>query len=97
MGLRTPAYGSILSRHLRQDGPRLDDDNGKADIVVRDLLLKRTLLVSVNRFGEPSDGRSRLPDNSSDGRYVAFASRGTALVPADTNHQFDVFIRRVTG
>jgi len=40
--------------------------------------------------GEP---RQRAPSLSGDGRFVAFSSDATNLVPADTNQRTDVFVR----
>jgi WD40-like Beta Propeller Repeat len=69
------------------------DTNQATDIFVRDLVNGRTLLVSVNTNGlagsRDSSGSSITPD----GRYVAFLSRATDLVPNDTNGIPDVFVR----
>jgi len=47
--------------------------------------------------GAPFGGESSLPSMSADGRYVAFQSDATNLVPGDTNGTSDVFVRdRVT-
>jgi Tol biopolymer transport system component len=52
----------------------------------------------ISEIGGIGQGNSSSPDISADGRYVAFASRGTQLVPDDTNDALDVFVRdRVTG
>lgn len=42
--------------------------------------------------GEPNDG-SFTPSVSRDGRFVAFASDASNLVPGDTNHRRDIFVR----
>ncbi|HVE23873.1 MAG TPA: hypothetical protein VNC22_00645, partial [Sporichthya sp.] len=44
--------------------------------------------------GEPNDG-SFTPSVSRDGRYVVFASDASNLVPGDTNHRRDIFVRDV--
>ena len=41
----------------------------------------------------PPDGSSSDPAISRDGRYVAFASEATNLVPGDRNRSADVFLR----
>jgi Tol biopolymer transport system component len=70
------------------------DHNNGMDVFVRDALLGRTTLVSVNRFGTGSgDGASYNPVMSPDGRYVAFASDADNLVANDTNGASDVFLR----
>jgi Tol biopolymer transport system component len=54
----------------------------------------RTTRVSVSGTGEQADGGSFFGVSISvDGRYVAFLSEATNLVPADTNGQWDVFVR----
>src|SRR4051794_6401597 len=44
-----------------------------------------TELVSVSSIGEQGDRGSSSPSISADGRFVAFASYATNLVPSDTN------------
>ncbi|HEY0501050.1 MAG TPA: hypothetical protein VGD48_35265 [Kutzneria sp.] len=57
-----------------------------------------TTLVSATIDGGPSVGLSGAPSISADGRYVAFTSSATNLVPGDTNRANDVFVRdRQTG
>ncbi|WP_107501678.1 TolB family protein [Streptomyces viridosporus] len=54
--------------------------------------------VSVSASGEQANGDSGGPALSGDGRYAAFASLGSNLVPGDTNGVSDVFVRdRRTG
>jgi Tol biopolymer transport system component len=48
--------------------------------------------VSVNSSGGQANGRSDDAAISGDGRYVAFASRATNLVPGDSNSSWDVFV-----
>lgn len=47
----------------------------------------------VNWKFQPSVGDSTSAAISADGRYVAFASDAPLLVPGDTNHTSDVFVR----
>lgn len=49
--------------------------------------------LSVSSFGVEADRSSGSLDVSADGRYVAFASFATNLVPGDTNNEQDVFVR----
>ncbi|HVS18292.1 MAG TPA: hypothetical protein VMT18_06815 [Planctomycetota bacterium] len=57
-----------------------------------------TSLVSVGAGGVQGDGPSLSPALSAGGRYVAFESSAENLVPGDTNHAQDVFVRdRVLG
>jgi hypothetical protein len=51
------------------------------------------LRISVTNDGTDVDGGSDISALSADGRYVAFASKASHLVPGDTNDAFDVFRR----
>jgi len=62
------------------------------DIFVRDRQAGTTERVSVDSGGILGDGTSLFPSISADGRYVAFTSESTNLVPGDTNGDFDVFV-----
>jgi Tol biopolymer transport system component len=54
--------------------------------------------VSVAADGTEANGTSYSPAISSDGRFVAFVSRATNLVPGDTNAEEDIFLYdRQTG
>ena len=48
--------------------------------------------VSTGHFGTEADGRSLDPSISADGRYIAFTSHASNLVPNDTNGVPDVFV-----
>jgi Tol biopolymer transport system component len=75
-----------------------NDTNNTADVFVRDTLTATTTLVSVDSFGFQGNGPSVGPTLSSDGRYVAFVSDASNLVPNDTNNAADVFVHdRLTG
>jgi Tol biopolymer transport system component len=58
-----------------------------------DLTSKKMTMLSVARDGTQGDGESRQAVISPNGRYVAFQSRATTLVPGDTNGMKDVFLR----
>src|SRR5260221_5843339 len=74
------------------------DTNGFFDVFVRDRQAGTTERVSVSTDGSQGDGDSLACSISSDGRYVAFFSRATTLIPADTNAVGDVFVHdRRTG
>jgi Tol biopolymer transport system component len=68
------------------------DTNTASDIFVRDRLLGTTERVSVDSNGTQADKFSDSPSISADGRYVAFESFATNLVPGDTNGTYDVFV-----
>jgi Tol biopolymer transport system component len=61
-------------------------------IYVRDTQLNVTRRLSVCPPGAVSNGRSWHPAISGDGRYVAFVSDATNLVPGDRNRSSDVFL-----
>jgi hypothetical protein len=70
------------------------DTNNKSDIFVRDLLTNTTTRVSVDSAGNQANyDSSNLPSMSTDGRFVAFSSIASNLVPGDTNDKFDIFVR----
>lgn len=54
-----------------------------------------TILVSASTSGIKANTTSQTagPSLSNDGRYVAFFSDATNLVPGDTNNRLDVFLR----
>jgi len=70
-----------------------------AGVFVRARLIGITTLVSVSTSGEQGNGTIEQPPSiSGDGRFVAFSSYATNLVPNDTNDRPDVFVHdRETG
>jgi Tol biopolymer transport system component len=69
------------------------DTNGVTDVFVRDLVKQTTILVSASTNGGVGNGACRGSVMTPDGRYVAFVSAATSLVPDDTNGLADVFVR----
>jgi len=69
------------------------DSNLAADVFVRDFQTASTTRVSVDSGGTQGAGASTDPSISSDGRYVAFSSAASNLVPGDSNLTVDVFRR----
>jgi cysteine-rich repeat protein len=69
------------------------DTNLDADVFVRDRVLGTTERVSVATTGGSANVGSTSPAISSDGRFVAFSSSASNLVPGDTNLTWDVFVR----
>jgi Tol biopolymer transport system component len=68
------------------------DSNRIFDVFVHDRVSGVTTRVSVDSGGGESDGACYYPSISSDGRYVAFRSNATNLVPGDTNGVDDIFV-----
>lgn len=68
------------------------DTNNTADVFVFDRLTRRTERVSVSSRGAQGNGNHLYPSVSAGGRYVAFISDSSNLVPGDTNGAADVFV-----
>jgi Tol biopolymer transport system component len=74
------------------------DTNITWDVFVHDRQTPQTTRVSVASDGTEGDRDSTSPRLSADGRFVAFSSNATNLVPNDTNGWMDVFVHdRQTG
>jgi Tol biopolymer transport system component len=69
------------------------DTNGHNDVFLRDRQLGTTKLVSLDSGGLQANGHSTDASITPDGRFVAFTSFATNLVPGDTNGKLDVFVR----
>jgi subtilisin family serine protease/Tol biopolymer transport system component len=64
---------------------------GEYKIFRKDLKTGEIVSVSANSSGKPADKRNLAPNITPDGRYVAFESNSSDLVPNDTNWAWDVF------
>ncbi|HYH27952.1 MAG TPA: hypothetical protein VEA19_04140, partial [Actinomycetota bacterium] len=69
------------------------DTNTEQDVYIHDRELGKTELVSMSNDGTAGDLYSREPVVSDDGRYVAYESIASNLVPGDTNGISDIFVR----
>lgn len=71
------------------------DTNDAADVFVRDRRTGRTTRVSLDSRGRQTNSASESsgPAISAHGRFVAFTSNASNLVPHDTNELPDVFVR----
>ena len=70
-----------------------DDTNGVADVYVFDKVTDTVRRVSVSSAGAQAlGGESQQAAISATGRFVAFESRATNLVPSDGNDLLDVFL-----
>jgi Tol biopolymer transport system component len=90
--------GNIVA--YRSDSGSLvkNDTNYYQDIFVFDRRTQTTSRVSVDSRGVEGNRPSVHHGVSFDGRYVAFSSEATNLVPGDTNRVSDVFVHdRQTG
>lgn len=90
---RYVAFHSRASNLVHGDSNRDGDDPLKdRDVFVHDRHRGITVLVSVDREGNQADGWSNAPSISADGRFIAFDSVATNMVPGDTNGTNDVFV-----
>ncbi len=93
--------GDGRSVAFTSDGTNLASFGGAVgrNVYVRNLDTNTTTLVSINQTGTgygnaPSDPvENMVPSISFNGRYVAFTSEASNLVPNDTNNARDVFLR----
>ncbi len=83
---RWVAFSSDATNLVRRDR------NGVADVFLRDLATGRTTRASLTRSGAEADGPSYSPSLSVDGRFLAFVSSASNLVPGDDNGVADVFV-----
>jgi Tol biopolymer transport system component len=104
----SPADGDSIAPTLDATGTRVVFTSAAGNLVPRDAnhvtdVFARDgdgpiVRVSVATGGGEANGPSSEPDISADGRYVAFTSSASNLVPGDTNRRPDVFLRDlVTG
>jgi Tol biopolymer transport system component len=76
----------------------VQNDTGNDDVFVHDRFTGQTTRVSIASDGTEGNRNSYAVSISGDGRFVAFASESTNLVPNDTNNWGDVFVHdRQTG
>ena len=74
------------------------DTNGLTDVFLRDRQTHTTVRVSVSATGQQSNGSSYWASISPDGRYIAYTSDATNLVPDNTGGYANVYLLdRQTG
>src|SRR4030095_10519845 len=70
------------------------DTNAAKDIFLRDQMTGLVERLSVDSFGGQGNALVYYYSTiSPDGRFIAYASTASNLVPDDTNTGFDVFLR----
>lgn len=105
-GKNTQANGPSSEPTLSADGRYLSfvsgatnlakkDKNDQADVFVRDLKRKKTQRISLGKRGAEPNCACFHPVISANGKFVAFSSFATNLVPKDRNESVDVFLRNV--
>ncbi len=70
------------------------DTNGYRDVFEYNRQTGKTILVSLSSNGDQTDNGTQVfaLAISEDGKFVAFASLATTLVPDDTNSAWDIFV-----
>jgi Tol biopolymer transport system component len=106
------ADGRYVAFESRADNLVPNDGNAVVDVFVRDMVKRTTTRVSMSSAGEEGNAStsarfcsstaceigSHLMSISSSGRWVAFRSASSNLVPDDTNRAVDVFVHdMITG
>lgn len=74
------ANGRYVAFESWSDNLVADDENGVADIFVRDMLLGETVRVSVSDVGDEANGVSFFPAISANGQRVLFRSYASNLI-----------------
>lgn len=72
-----------------------DTNGSNNDVFIHDRKTDTTTRASLDPSGAEANWYSREPALSSDGRYVAFYTRATNLVPGDKYNNADIIIRAV--
>lgn len=70
-----------------------DTQDEVLDVFLRDRIASATYKISIGWDGRAPDYDSYVSAVSADGRFVAFDSDATTLVPDETNESTDVFVR----
>lgn len=94
---RLSANGRFVAFDSLASDPVPGDTNAKDDVFVYDVQTGVVEMVSVSSSGGQGNGWSRAPSISADGRFVAFCSEASNLVPEDGNNCSDIFIRDRVG
>ena len=95
---RISADGRFVAFLSRASNLVQGDTNGNTDIFVHDRQTGETTRVSEASNGSQANGSSYGCLVSADGRFVAFSSGASNLVPGDTNNLDDAFVHdRQTG
>jgi Tol biopolymer transport system component len=92
---RFVAFDSLASNLVSEDS------NEKRDVFVHDQKSGETIIVSMawrdTIWSDSGNSHSFTPSISADGRFVAFVSSATNLVPRGTNGYMHIFVRDLEG
>ena len=88
-------YSSSAGRRVvfHAGGTNLFDGAPSGSLLMRDRLTAQTTLVSSDAIGMPAELGGQQPAISRNGRFAAFSSFASNLVPGDTNETADVFLK----
>ncbi|MEM6688880.1 MAG: SdrD B-like domain-containing protein, partial [Planctomycetota bacterium] len=86
------ADGNVIAFRSLADNLVQDDRNVASDIFVHDRRTGVTRRVSVNLDLDEGNENSFAPSISNDGRFIAYESTASNLVPGDTNRVADIFV-----
>ena len=84
--------GEIVAFQSNASNLVAGDGNNRSDIFVHDRNRHVTERVSVASDGTQGTDNAIQPSISADGRFVAFASLDSTLIPGDTNNVVDIFV-----
>ncbi len=84
--------GRYVAFSSTSDNLVLDDENGYADVFMRDTETGQTTLISVDSDGMQANEDSLQKSISADGRFVVFNSAADNLVLGDLNEVSDIFL-----
>ena len=93
---------SANGRYVIFDSPASNitpgDTNGYYDVFLTDMLLHKTIRISLGVNGQQPDAEAySWGAIAGDGIRIAFASVASTLVPDDTNNVSDIFVRDMTS
>ncbi len=83
---RYVAFESNAGNLVTGDGP------SSTDVFLRDRQTSQTTRISATSGGATPNGASSWPSISGDGRFVAYQTAATDLIPSDTNGVQDVLV-----
>lgn len=94
---RYVAFSSVAPNLVPGDTNRCYPSEGEGkpctDMFVHDRATGRTIRASVSSGGAQANDKSEGGMISADGRWLAFASEASNLVPGDRNGERDIFVR----
>lgn len=91
IGVALAPAGRYVAFTSEADNLVSGDTNGRADIFVHDRETLATTRVNLSSAGGEANDSGFKPALSADGRFVAFSTWASNLVPGDTNGRQDVF------